>query len=82
MVRDTGNTIEVTVSDPKQVITGDLTIQIARPAAGLIEADGEVTVDQFAPTISMRVRMTGSTGRSFKAKFYHGTRRPIRKRGA
>lgn len=70
MVRDDGNTIEVTVSDPKQVITGDLTIQIARPTAGLIEADGEVKVDQFSPSISMRVNMAASTGRSFSAKFY------------
>lgn len=70
LVRELNGVLEVTVSDPKQTITGDLTIQIARSAAGLIEADGPVTVDQLTPTLTLRFNMASSTGRSFKAKFF------------
>jgi chondroitin AC lyase len=69
MVRDSGDTLEVTVSDPSQLMTGDLQIQLARPVAGVFEADGEVTVDQIGPTLDLRVMMTDSNGRSLKVKF-------------
>jgi len=67
MVREIDGTIEVTVSDPTQTLTGDLTVQINRSSAGLIEADGEVTVDQYDPAITLRFNMSKSIGRSLKA---------------
>ncbi|SDC63036.1 hyaluronate lyase, partial [Paenibacillus sp. cl123] len=64
-----GSDIEVSVSDPTQVNTGSITIEIAKRAFGTISADAGITVSQLSPTIKFSVNVSGAKGKTFKAKF-------------
>jgi hyaluronate lyase len=70
LVRDDGPFIDVSVSDPTQLNTTGIDLQIALDGGTLVSADAGVTVTQSSPTIAMTVNTAGSAGKTFKARFY------------
>ena len=70
LVRDDGPFIDVSVSDPTQLNTTGLSLQIALDGGTLVSADAGVTVTQSSPSISMTIETSGSAGKTFKARFY------------
>lgn len=73
LVQNDGTFIDVSVSDPTQSNTGTINVQIAASANTLISADSGVSVTQLQPGISMSVNVSGSMGKTFRARFYIGT---------
>ncbi len=73
LVRNDGTFIDVSVSDPTQGNTGVINVQIAAPANTLASADSGVTITQLQPGIAMSVNVSGSKGKTFRARFYIGT---------
>jgi hyaluronate lyase len=69
MLRETAGSLEVAVSDPTQLNTGTVSIEINRSAASLAAADPGVTVTQLSPTVKLEVNASGAKGRIFKAAF-------------
>lgn len=69
MTKETAGEIEIAVSDPTQLNTGTISIEINRNASSAISADPEITVTQLSPTIKFDVNVNGAKGKIFKAKF-------------
>jgi hyaluronate lyase len=70
LVRDDGPFIDVSVSDPTQLNTTTIALQIALDGGMLVSADAGVTVTQSTPTVIMSVSTAGANGNTFKARFY------------
>ena len=70
LVRDDGPFIDVSVSDPTQLNTTSIALQIALDGVNLVSADAGVTVTQSTPTIALTVSTAYSAGKTFKARFY------------
>ncbi len=70
LVRDDGTFIDVSVSDPTQLNTGTIALQISLNGGTLVSADSGVTVTQSTPSIIMSVSTANAGGRTFKARFY------------
>ncbi|MCX6853999.1 MAG: polysaccharide lyase beta-sandwich domain-containing protein, partial [Verrucomicrobia bacterium] len=70
LVREDGPFIDVSVSDPTQLNTAGITLQIALDGGMLVSADAGVTVTQSSPTIAMNINTSSSAGKTFKARFY------------
>lgn len=70
LVRDDGPFIDVSVSDPTQLNTTSISLQVALDGGTLVSADAGVTVTQSTPTIAMTVSTSGAQGKTFKARFY------------
>ena len=62
--------IDLSVSDPSQTNTGDITLELASSVAGLIRCDTGITIEQTAPTLRLRIAAADAYGRTFKARFY------------
>lgn len=73
LVRNDGTFVDVSASDPTQANTGSIALQIALDGGTLVSADSGVSVTQVSPSIAMSVNVSGSAGRTFKARFYLGT---------
>jgi hyaluronate lyase len=71
LVRDDGTFIDVSVSDPTQLNTGNITLQIALDGGTLVSADSGVSVTQTSPTIALNVATAGAAGKTFTARFYN-----------
>jgi chondroitin AC lyase len=70
LLRQNAEFIEISLSDPTQANTGDLIIELERPAAGLLHADSFITVEQLTPTLRLRATMAEASGRSLRARFF------------
>ena len=70
LVREDGPFIDVSVSDPTQLNTTSIDLQIALDGGTLVSADAGVTVTQSTPTIALSVSTVNSAGKTFKARFY------------
>jgi len=70
LVRDDSPFIDVSVSDPTQLNTGTITLQIALDGGTLVSADAGITVTQTTPSIAMSISTANSAGKTFKARFY------------
>lgn len=70
LVRDDGPFIDVSVSDPTQLNTVGINLQIALDGGTLVSADAGVTVTQSTPTIALTVNTSGAAGKTFTARFY------------
>jgi hyaluronate lyase len=70
LVRDDGPFIDVSVSDPTQLNTTGIDLQIALNGGTLVSADSGVTVTQSSPSIMMTINTANSAGKTFKARFY------------
>lgn len=62
--------LDLAVCDPTQANTGNITVEINSPVAGLLRADTGVIVLQTTPTLRLSVATSRSYGRSFTARFY------------
>ncbi len=70
LVRDDGAFITVSVSDPTQLNTATIDLQIALNGGTLASSDAGVTVSQSSPSILMSVSTSGANGKTFEARFY------------
>ena len=73
LVRNDGTFVEVALSDPTQLNTGAIALQIAQNGGTLVSADAGITVTQTTPSIAMNVSTSGAAGRTFRARFFLGT---------
>ena len=69
LVKEDGTFIDIAVSDPTQLNTGSINLQIALNGGTLVSADSGVTVTQISPNISLNVSVAGALGKTFKARF-------------
>lgn len=72
MVRQTGDELEIGVSDPTQAQTASIEIEVDRGAAAVLSADPNVTITQIYPTIRMSVYVNKAAGKTMKAKLKLG----------
>lgn len=70
LLREDAEFLELSLSDPTQANSGDLIIELDRPAAGLLHADTSVTIEQLTPTLRLRASMANASGRSLRARFF------------
>ncbi len=70
LVREDGSFIDVSVSDPTQLNTGSIILQIALNGGTLVSADPGVSVTQTSPSIALSVATATAAGKTFKARFY------------
>lgn len=77
LVKNDGTFLEISVSDPTQANTGTITVQVAASANTLLSADTGITVTQMQPGISMTVNVSGSKGKTFRARFYSRSPRTV-----
>ncbi len=70
LVREDGPFIDVSVSDPTQLNTTTIDLQIALDGGTLVSADAGVTVTQSSPSIVLSVSTNGAAGKTFQARFY------------
>jgi len=64
-----GAFLDVAVSDPTQVNTTTIAMELAASARELVCADPGVAVDRLSPTIRLSFRVAGAAGRTFHARF-------------
>lgn len=72
MVRETENELVVSVSDPTQINTGVINLEINKSVNGTLKADDGVEVIQTNPTIKLSVHVNQAKGKTFKAVFSKG----------
>lgn len=70
LVREDGTFIDVSVSDPTQLNTAGISLQIALDGGNLVSADAGITVTQSTPSIALTINTANSAGKTFKARFY------------
>lgn len=70
LVREDGPFIDVSVSDPTQLNTAGISLQIALDGGNLVSADAGITVTQSTPSIALTINTANSAGKTFKARFY------------
>ncbi|SDL94769.1 polysaccharide lyase 8 family protein [Bacillus sp. OK048] len=68
MTMQSGNVLEINVSDPTQANKSTINVEINNPAAYVISADSGVTVTQTYPTIKLSIDVKGAQGKTFKVK--------------
>ncbi|MDQ0900653.1 polysaccharide lyase family 8 super-sandwich domain-containing protein [Paenibacillus sp. V4I7] len=71
-VVESGNELQIGISDPTQSNTGTIEIELHRATTGVIGLDSGITVKQFAPTTKLEVKAGGSIGKTFLAKLNIG----------
>lgn len=64
-----GGTMEVSVSDPTQLNTGIIGIEIARSASAVETVDPRITVVRMSPTIQLEVDVSDAKGKAIQASF-------------
>ena len=69
LVQESDGTLSVAVADPTQANTGAIRIEIDRAAAGVVEQDATVTVEQLAPSIRLLVNVRNARGKTPRARF-------------
>ena len=68
MVQDAGNgQISVSVSDPTQLNTAGINVEVSRAAAALVSADSGISVTQLTPSVILNVATSGAIGKTFHA---------------
>ncbi|MGE7825678.1 polysaccharide lyase family 8 super-sandwich domain-containing protein [Paenibacillus sp. NPDC093718] len=68
-VRETGDELEVAVSDPTQENRGVIEVEIHRSAADVVASDPSIKVLSLSPTIKLAVQTGGSLGRTQSITF-------------
>ena len=69
LVRETAAQIDVALSDPTQLNSGLITVELARTATGVMTSDPAITVVQLTPTIRFTANMNATVGRTLKITF-------------
>jgi len=68
MVSVTEALLDVAVSDPTQVNTGTIRLELDHAAASTVNADEGVTVEQLSPTVRLSIAVRNARGRSFHVR--------------
>ncbi|MFZ7086561.1 polysaccharide lyase 8 family protein [Curtobacterium sp. RRHDQ10] len=68
VVRNSGGTLTVAVSDPTQALTGQVTVTLDTSASSLTAKDDGVTVVSTSP-VTLRIDVDGADGGTFTATF-------------
>jgi len=69
VVCDWRGQLSVAVSDPTQLLTGPVTVEVDRPHRRLVRGDDRMRARCTGRSITLTVDMTGSAGRSYVARF-------------
>lgn len=69
LVREAGAQMDVSLSDPTQLNTGLITVELARAATGVASHDPRITVLQLSPAVRFTADVNGAAGKSLKASF-------------
>lgn len=69
MMSESEEELSIAVSDPTQLNTESIHIEIAQSAEKVIVHDDNITVEQLSPTIKLSVHVDNSKGKSYQAKF-------------
>ena len=70
MLRNDGSFLEVGLSDPTQTNAGVINLEITNAVAtAVLSADVGVSVTQLSPTIKLVADVTGTAGRTLRARF-------------
>ncbi len=77
LTQETTAGVNVSVSDPTQINTGSINIEINRPAFGVVSHDPRITVTQLTPTIKFTVKVDGTKGTPVEASFGTSSGDPI-----
>jgi hyaluronate lyase len=72
MTQVSGSTLEVSVSDPTQLNTGTIEVEIEEGVAGLINKDSRITVIRLQPSLKLSIDVNGAKGRAIQASFTLG----------
>jgi hyaluronate lyase len=68
MMKETSTQIEIVVSDPTHLNTGNIVIGVNKAVSSVSSKDAEVTVNSMN-TIQITVNVNGSSGKTFKVVF-------------
>jgi len=69
LLQTKGSFLDVAVSDPTQVNSTAITLELAASALKLVFADPGVAIDRLSPTIRLSFRVAGAAGQTFHARF-------------
>jgi hyaluronate lyase len=69
MLKETDTEIEISISDPSQANTGNISIELEHGANATLSVYTGITVTQLSPTIKFNVNVAGAHGKTFKATF-------------
>lgn len=69
LTQERDGVLDVSVSDPTQINTGSIIIEINRVASTVLDASPGVTILQLTPTIKLSVAVGGTAGAPFSASF-------------
>ncbi|HEY3556645.1 MAG TPA: polysaccharide lyase 8 family protein, partial [Kribbella sp.] len=69
VVSDRRGVLSVAICDPTQLLTGNVTVEVAVPARQYVGGDAQVHATSHGNAVSLTVDMTGSAGRSYVARF-------------
>ncbi len=67
-----GGYLDVAVSDPTQVNTATISLELDASALKAVSADPGVTIDGLSPTVRLSLRVAGAAGKTFHARFETG----------
>ena len=68
LVIEADGAIEIAIADPTQSNGGAIHIEIDRAAAGVLEKDDAISIDQMAPAVRLTVNVANARGRSLRLK--------------
>ncbi|MBS4216669.1 polysaccharide lyase 8 family protein [Neobacillus rhizophilus] len=68
MTMQSGNELEISVSDPTQKNAGTINLEINNPAAFVVSADSGVSISHTYPTIKLSIDVKNAKGKTFKVK--------------
>ncbi|MGW7686629.1 polysaccharide lyase 8 family protein [Kribbella sp. NPDC054772] len=69
VVSDRRDELSVAICDPTQLLTGNVTVEVAVPARKHVGGDAKVHASCHQSSVSLTVDMTGSAGRAYVARF-------------
>ncbi|MBI5380777.1 MAG: polysaccharide lyase 8 family protein [Opitutae bacterium] len=76
LLQQSGDTLDLAVSDPTQANTGAIVVELALSAHAIASVDTGIAVAQLTPTIRLAVSVGNARGRTFRARFTTGASRP------
>jgi hyaluronate lyase len=68
-MKESNNEVEVSVSDPTQINTGVINLEINKSVSGALKVDEGIVVTQTNPTIKLSVNVNQAKGKTFKVVF-------------
>ena len=69
LLRSDSGEITISVSDPTQLETGSIELDLDLAAVSALELDPRITITRLSPTIQVSIDMSGAAGQSVSARF-------------